>query len=106
MSKRAGVLLAVVLAGLFLAANREAYLSYFQDDEIANLSWTGYAPATEYLRDTLTPKFFQNNFRPVGYFYFHAAGNAFGLDFPKYVAGIHAIHLFNAWLVWFLARRL
>jgi hypothetical protein len=100
------VILFALFAATFLAVNRDAYRSYFQDDELDNLSWTRYAPATEYLLDTLTPKFFENNFRPVGHFYFHLTGNLFGLDYPKYVAVIQAFHLLNAWMVWLLARRL
>src|SRR5882724_2098945 len=106
MSKRSGLLLFVLLAALFLIANRRAYEGYFQDDEIDNLSWTPYAPVTEYLKAALTPRFQENNFRPVGHFYFHAAEHFFGLEFPKYVAVIHVFHLLNVWLVWLLSRRL
>jgi hypothetical protein len=59
-----------------------------------------------YLTAALSPRFQENNFRPVGHFFFHAAGRAFGLKFPGYVAPIHLLHLFNVWLIWLLARRL
>ena len=106
MSKRTGLLLFFALAAVFLAANRSAYRGYFQDDEFDTLSWARYGSALDYLKGAASPLFQDNNFRPAGHFYFHAAANAFGLDFPKYIAVIHAIHLFNAWLVWLLARSL
>jgi hypothetical protein len=59
-----------------------------------------------FLKYTASPLFSRKNFRPVGHFYFHAMEARFGLDFSKYVAVIHLIHLLNAWLLWMLARRL
>jgi hypothetical protein len=106
MSKRAGVFLFLLLAALFLLVNRGAYRGYFQDDEIDNLSWAPRLPAVDYLKAALSPRFQENNFRPVGHFYFYAAGRAFQLEFPGYVAPIHLLHLFNVWLIWLLARRL
>ena len=105
MSKRAGVLLFLLFAVLFLAMNRGAYQGYFQSDELDNLGWAPRLQPLDYLQAAISPRFQVNNFRPVGHFYFHAAGRAFGLNFPPYVAAIHAIHLFNVWLVWLLARR-
>src|SRR5262245_45807865 len=96
----------LALVGAFLILNRASYQGYFSADDIANLSWTGAGPAWEYLKGVLTPRYFEHNFRPVGHFYFHAAEKWFGLDFPKYVAIVHALHLLNACLLWLLARRL
>lgn len=96
----------LVLAAGVLVLNRGAYQGYFQDDELDNIGWTQFGPATEYLKGVLSPKYFENNFRPVGHFYFHEAALHFGLDFPKYVAAIQAIHLLNVWLLWLLLRRL
>src|ERR1700738_2202445 len=106
MSKRLGLVLFLAFAALFLIVNRAAYKGYFQDDEIDNLSWTRFLPATEFMKGPIPPRFCPNNFRPVGHFYFHAAERAFGLNFPGYVAVIHAIHLLNVWLLWLLARGL
>jgi hypothetical protein len=106
MSRRLGVALFLSLALLFLFVNREAYSGYFQDDEIDILSWVRYAPASEYLKASLSPKFEHDNFRPVGHFYFREAERVFGLNFAGYVAVLHAIHLLNVWLLWLVARRL
>jgi hypothetical protein len=106
MSKRAGLLSFIVMAALFLAMNSGAYRGYFQDDEIDNLSWAPQLPVSDFLKGVATPLFFVNNFRPVGHFYFHAAGKLFGLNFPPYVAVIHTIHLLNVWLLWLVTRRL
>jgi hypothetical protein len=32
--------------------------------------------------------------------------NSFGLDFPKYLIPLHALHLLNIWLLWLLMRKL
>jgi hypothetical protein len=106
MSMRAGLLLFVAFAALFLTMNRAAYRGYFQDDEIDNLSWTPYLSPLDFLKGAVTPQFQANNFRPVGHYYFHAVEEIAGLEFPVYVAVIHAFHLFNVWLLWLLARRL
>lgn len=96
----------VAFAALFLMVNRDAYRGYFQDDEIDNLSWTPYLGPLDFLKGAATPQFQANNFRPVGHYYFHAVEELAGLDFPAYVAVLHAFHLLNVWLLWLLARRL
>jgi hypothetical protein len=106
MSKRAGILLFAAFATLFLMVNRDAYRGYFQDDEIDNLSWTPYLGPLDFLKGAATPQFQANNFRPVGHYYFHAVEEVAGLDFPVYVAVLHAFHLLNVWLLWLVARRL
>ncbi|HWB85761.1 MAG TPA: hypothetical protein VG675_16580 [Bryobacteraceae bacterium] len=106
MSKRFGLALFLLLAALFLIANRGAYHGYFQDDEIDNLSWAPNLTVGEYLAGLVTPCLEPNNFRPVGHAYFGAAGHVFGLDFSKYVLVVQLLHLFNVWLIWVLARKL
>ncbi len=106
MSKRAGLLLFAAFAALFLTVNRDAYRGYFQDDEIANLSWTPDLGLGDFLKGAATPQFQANNFRPVGHYYFHAVEEIAGLDFPVYVGVLHAFHLLNVWLLWLVARRL
>src|SRR5262249_28196196 len=94
------------LSVLFVASNYGAYRSYFQDDEFDNLSWAPFVPGIDYVRALLSPLFQLHNFRPAAEFYFHVMGQWFGLDFPKYIAPIHAIHLLNVSLLWFLPTRL
>ena len=94
MSKRAGLILFLLLAAVFLVLNRAAYRGYFQDDDINSMAWTRWNPAFKYLKGALTP-IYSHSYRAVGFYYFHVTGRAFGLDFPKYVAVIHAIHLLN-----------
>src|SRR6266700_371734 len=106
MTKRAGAALLLAAAALFLVANRAAYRGYFQDDELNNISWTRDIPAFDYAKAVLTPKFFNNNFRPVGHYYYREMALWFGLDFPKYLPILHLAHVLNIWMVWLLARRL
>src|ERR1017187_10199359 len=106
MSKRAGLILFAAFVALFLTVNRDAYRGYFQDDEIDNLSWAPYLGPLEFLKGAASPRFQANNFRPVGHYYFHAVEEIAGLDFPAFVAVLHAFHLLNVWLLWLVARRL
>lgn len=99
------MILFLLLAAVFLVLNREAYSGYFQDDDINALSWTRWGSTFEYLKVALTPVY-AHSFRAVGFYFYHVTGRAFGLDFPKYVAVIHAIHLLNLWLLWLLMRRM
>jgi len=57
----------------------------FQDDELNNISGPANIPAIEYAQAILTPRFFNNNFRPVGHFYYREMSLLYGLDFPKYL---------------------
>jgi hypothetical protein len=104
MSKRTGWVLFLSLAAVFLVLNREAYQGYFTDDDINSLGWTRWAPTYEYLKGALTP-IYSHSYRAVGFYYYHVTGLAFGLDYPKYVAVTHAIHLLNVWLLWLLLRQ-
>src|SRR5215467_14163882 len=106
MNRRAGAALFLAMALLFLIANRGAYKGYFQDDELDNISWAPGLPAIDFVKGIITPAFQAGNFRPVGHFYFAWMGRHFGVDFPKYVFPIHALHLLNLWLIWLVARRL
>jgi hypothetical protein len=105
MSRRTGCILFLLLAAVFLLLNREAYRGYFQDDEINAMSWTRFGPATEYLKGALQP-IYKNTFRAVGFYFFRVTEKLFGLNFPRYVAVIQAIHLLNVWMLWLLIRRL
>ena len=106
MNRWTGPALFLLMAVLFLIANRGAYKGYFSDDELDNISWAPHVPLARFAEALATPRFMEGNFRPVGHLYFHVAGRLFGLDFPKYVFPIHAIHLLNVALLWLLLRRL
>ena len=104
MNRWAGLALVVLMATLFLVANRGAYQGYFQDDELDNISWTPYVPLSEFAKTLVTPRYLNQNFRPVGHSYFHFMGGHFDLDFPKYLVPIHLLHFLNVCLIWFLLR--
>src|SRR5215470_8687719 len=106
MPKRTGLMLLLAFVAIFLACNQGAYRGYFQDDEVDNLSWTRLLRPVEFLRGALTPLYYENNFRPVGHFYFHAVESVAGLNFTVYVAVIQALHVLNVWLLWMVIRKL
>jgi hypothetical protein len=85
---------------------RGAYRGYFQDDEIDTLSWAPELSSAEYAKALVTPRYLENNFRPVGHWYFHEFGRVFGLSFIPYVISIQVFHLLNIWLIWLICRRM
>jgi len=103
--RRTGWILFLLLAAVFLILNRQAYQGYFQDDEINSMAWTRWGPGIDFLKGTITP-IYNASFRAVGFYYFRLLEELCGLNFPPYVAVIHAIHLLNVWLLWLLLRRL
>src|SRR5207237_6965307 len=60
----------------------------------------------DFITPLLTPRFFENNFRPVGHLSYWFMGRLAGLTFPPYILVIHAVHLINVVLLWLLLRRL
>jgi hypothetical protein len=106
MSKRAGLALTIATATLFLILNRSAYKGYFQDDDFSTLSWARFVPDAVFSIELLSPRLSPKNFRPIGAFYYRWIENRFGLDFPKYLVPLHALHLLNIWLLWLIVRRL
>ena len=96
----------VCAALLFLVANRGAYKGYFQDDDLDNLSFTQQISTWDFVTPLLLPRYFENNFRPTGHLFYHWMGESAGLNFPPYIAAIHAFHLANVVLLWMVLRRL
>ena len=96
----------LLLASLFLLANRGAYQGFFQGDELDSLGWAPLVPAADFAKVFLRPLVDTGNFRPVGHLYFRLMNQAFGLHFPPYLVPIHLLHLLNVWLLWTLLRRL
>ena len=105
MRRWAPAAILVVLAALFLIASRGAYKGYFSADELDNIWWTGNVQWDTFARGIVSPLFAKQNFRPAGHFYFWIMGRTAGLDFRPYIAVLHALHLANMCLVWFLLRR-
>ena len=100
------VLLSVIIAALFLIANRGAYKGYFGDDEFDNLALTRAIGPGEAVAGLLTPRYYENNFRPVGHLFYRALGAAAGLNYPPYIAALHLLHFANILLLWLILRRL
>ena len=69
------------------------------------MSWTRVGPTSAFLKGAASP-LYKYCFRAVGFYFFKITEGWFHLDFPKYVAVIQAIHLFNVWMLWVLLRRL
>jgi len=100
------VLLSVIIAALFLIANRGAYKGYFGDDEFDNLALTRAIGPGDAIQGLLSPRYYENNFRPVGHLFYRALGAAAGLSFPPYIGALHLLHLVNVALLWLILRRL
>src|SRR5262245_598985 len=84
LKRGTGCALFLALSLVFLACNHAGYRSYFQDDELDNLSWAPVTPTMDFVRQLVSPRFHPHNFRPAAELYFHVMGKWFGLDFSKY----------------------
>jgi hypothetical protein len=100
------VLLLVIVATFFLIGNRGAYKGYFGDDEFDNLALTRAIGPGEAVAGLLSPRYYENNFRPVGHVFYRVLARIAGLRFPPYIAALHFLHLVNVALLWLILRRL
>lgn len=98
-------LAAILTLALFLIANRAAFEGYFSDDDLDNLSWATVAGSDTFVRELVTPVFSESNTRPTGGLYYRWFGQAYGLQFPKFVPPLFALHLLNAGMLFLLMRR-
>ena len=103
---RKATVLLVILAAFFLIANRGAYRGYFGDDEFDNLSLTRAIGPNEALTGLISPRYYENNFRPVGHIFYRALSAAAELRYSPYIAALHLLHLVNVVLLWLILRRL
>src|SRR5260370_5423255 len=97
MSRRVRQFLPLVLfaisAFLFLIADRAAYKGYFTADEINNMAFTRWGTTGDFVLDLLSPRFYANNFRPVGHFFFLTMGRVAGQIFSSDCAYYHISYL-------------
>lgn len=107
MTQRAQAAAAIlILALLFLIANRGAYQGYFSDDDLNNIGWTRVLPASTMAEGLLLPRYYLQHFRPVGHGTFALLANTAGLDFRWYVALLHVLHFATCLALWRLLLRL
>src|SRR5690349_13252000 len=108
MNRRAVCFSLIILAAavLFYFENRPGYKSYFSDDDLNNLGWPTWTGIGTYLTGLITPKFYEFNFRPVGFLYYRIMGPAFHLNFLPYVLVLQALHVLHVVLLFLIARRL
>lgn len=106
MKFRFGAAAFLVLALLFLIANRASYKSWFNDDDLDNIVWTYHAQPKVFITGLVDPLFAEFNFRPVGHLYYHLLSRTVGVNFRWYMVLLHLFHLLNVWMVWKLVRRL
>ena len=103
MMKRGLILAAILVA--FLIANRAAFDGYFSDDDLDNLSWATIAGSDSFWKELASPVFSATNTRPTGGIFYRYTGLSFGLQFSRYIPFLFAIHLMNAALLFWIARR-
>jgi hypothetical protein len=97
----------VALAVFFLSANRDAYHSFFSDDDLDHMGNAREASAPFYLRALVLPRLGgEQNFRAAAHAYYWIMVRTADIDIKKYIAGIHAIHVVNVGLVFWLAMLL
>jgi hypothetical protein len=94
---------AVVL--LALSVNHDAYRGYFEDDDLATLSWEPMVPLMAHIRD-IPLLDYKSTSRPVGFLYFGVIMRHWGLTYPPYLAVLQILGTLNIVLLWFVLRRL
>jgi hypothetical protein len=107
--KRVGWRTATLPAAVLLVAlalHHGAYRGYFEDDDLATLTWTGLVPLSDLVLDVPSVRYPPAHARPTGYFYFAALDRRFHLDYPPYVAALHMLAAVNVVLLWLLLRRI
>ena len=98
--------LLAAIAIFFLIANRGAYKGYFDADDFSNLNVSRQLQIDEFVRDLLSTRVFSNNFRPAGHLFYHWMNEFAGLDFRRYIAAIHFLHIINVLVLWLVLRKL
>src|SRR5215469_886807 len=101
--KRVGWRTATLPAAVLLVAlalHHGAYRGYFEDDDLATLTWTGLVPLSDLVLDVPSVRYPPAHARPTGYFYFAALDRRFHLDYPPYVAALHMLAAVNVVLLW------
>ena len=96
----------LLLAALFLVANRGGYFSFFEDDDMEALGFAAKVPIRNSLQETFSIHFGELNIRSAGYLYYQAISRLAGLRFGPFIAALHAIHLIGVFCVWLLLRKL
>jgi hypothetical protein len=89
-----------------LTINHAAFLSWFQDDDLDNLSWGPVENGSTYAGRLVSPFFHRDTFRPVGHFMYFVLGKAVRMNYAWYEGWLMAGHLLNIALLWRLLRKL
>ena len=100
-------LIATFLAAgvLFYFANRAAYKGYFSDDDLDKAGWPTVLTNGAFIREILSPKLSEMNFRPVGYLYYRYMARAFKLNYPPWVVVLQVGHFINVILLFLVLRQ-
>src|SRR5260370_7733565 len=86
------IVLLLLVAGLFLVANRGAYKSYFTDDEIDNVALTRNMGNSDFILAFLSPRFYPGNFRPPGHLLFRPMPPTPDFSLPPHVPSLPIPH--------------
>lgn len=100
-----GIALGLLAAVLWGTLHGSATRAWFHDDDLDTLAYAGEIPLLDYGRYLLSPRFQPNNFRPASILAYRTLHAAFGLDYPKWVLALQAVHWLNVGMLWMLARR-
>ena len=96
----------LIITILFLEANRGAYWSFFEDDDLESLSFAAKVPPLAAVKDTFSIHFGELNGRSAGFLYYEAISRLAGFHFGAFIAALHAIHLAGVFFIWLLLRKL
>ncbi len=104
-NSRSAALLFVVL--LFpIIANFGAHRGYFEDDDLASLTWARSISILPPIQDIPSIRYPPQNIRPVPAVYYVLCAQTAGLNYPPWLITLQLIGLINVMLLWFLMRKL
>lgn len=100
---RSAALLAAVFL-LALAVNHDAYRGYFEDDDLATLTWIPKVPLWSLANEIPSLDYARVN-RPPGFIYFGTLWRRYGLTYPPFAIVLQIVAALNVVLLWLLLRR-
>lgn len=104
-ARASGVIIALLITGWLLLNAWQGLFAYFSPDDVMNMYWAWTEPVRKLVLANFFP-FSSSSYRPLGAAVYRVGLFFFGFSPLPFRIVIYALVLFNAWLVFRLAKRL
>src|SRR5690349_19081292 len=101
---RSAAFVAAVLL-LALAVKHDAYRGYFEDDDLATITWIQLVPLWDLAKDIPSLDYTRVN-RPSGFIYFSTLWRTYGMAYPPFAFVLQIVAALNVVLLWLLLRKI